>query len=75
MIWDARFGPCTLFLLPTSASSNFGWRVRCHRLLPCITQQYYVNRISAYNVREINGTVKREEVVDIFIEGKSNSFP
>ena len=30
----------------------------------------YVNHLGAWNVRGINGTAKREEVVDVFREGK-----
>ena len=30
----------------------------------------YINRLGTWNVRVINGTVKREEVVNVFREGK-----
>ena len=59
-----------LFLLPTSASASLIRSGRYRRLPPCITQRNYVNRLDTRNVREINGTVKREEVVDIFREKK-----
>ena len=35
-----------------------------------VTQQNYVNSLVTWNVRGINGTVKREKVVDVFREGK-----
>ena len=35
-----------------------------------VTQQNYVNSLVTWNVRGINGTVKREKVVDVLKEGK-----
>ena len=37
-----------------------------------IAKQNYVNCLGTWSVRGIYGTVKREEVVDVFREGKSN---
>ena len=62
-----RFRARTLVLLPMSASASLEWSGRCHW---GITRQNYVNRLGIWNVRGINVTVKREEVVDIFKEGK-----
>ena len=36
----------------------------------CITRRNYVNSLSTWNVRGINGTAEKEEVVNIFKEGK-----
>ena len=60
----------TLFLLPTSALVSLRRSGRHRRLLPCITIRNYVNCLGAWNVREINRNAKREEVVDVFKEGK-----
>ena len=35
-----------------------------------ITRRNYINRLGTWNLREINGTAKMEEVVDAFREGK-----
>ena len=35
-----------------------------------LTQLRYVNHLGTWNVRGINGIAKREEVVDVFREGK-----
>ena len=35
-----------------------------------VTQHNYVNHLCAWNVRGINGTAKREELVDLFRKGK-----
>ena len=58
------------FLLPTSASASPGWIERYSQCPPCITRRNYVNCLGICNVRVINGTAKRDEVVDIFKEGK-----
>ena len=60
----------TLFLLPTSISASLGRSGRNRRLPPCITRRKYVNRLGTWNVRRINDTTKRKEVVDIFKKGK-----
>ena len=70
MVWGAVLGTRTLFLLPTSASASLGRSGRYRRLLPCITRRNYVNRLGTWNVRGINNTTKREEVVDVFREGR-----
>ena len=70
MVWNAVLGARTLFLLPTSASTSFGRSGRYRRLLPCITRRNYISRLGTWNLRGINDTTKREEVVDIFKEGK-----
>ena len=64
----------TRFLLPRSTSASLGRRGRYFRLSPCITRQNYVNRLGTGNVRGINGTAKREDVVDVFKEGRFELF-
>ena len=70
MVWGALLGARTMFLLPMSVSASLGWSGRYRRLPPCTTQRNYVNRLGTWNVRGINDTTKREEVVDIFKKGK-----
>ena len=70
MVWRGVLGAHTLFLLPTSPSASLGRNGRNRLLPPCITWRNYVNRLGTWNVREINGTAKREEVADFFKEGK-----
>ena len=70
MVWGAVLRASNLFLLPTSASTSLAWSGRYRRPPPCITRQYYVIRLGTWNVRGINDTRKREEVVDILKEGK-----
>ena len=70
MVWGALLGACTLFLLPTNASASLGRSGRYRRFLPCNIRRNYVNRLVSWNVRGINDTTKREEVVDIFKKGK-----
>ena len=70
MVWGAVLGTRTLFLLPTSASPSLGRSERYRRLPPCINLRNYVNRLDTWNVRGINDTAKREEVVEIFKKGK-----
>ena len=70
MVCGAGLRVCSLFLLPMSASAGLGQSRRCHRLLPSITQQNYVNHLGTGNERGINGTVKREDKVEFFREGK-----
>ena len=70
MIWSAGLGARILFFLPMSTLASLGRNGRCHLLPPCITRRNYVNRLGTWNVRGLNGTVKREEVVDNFREGK-----
>ena len=53
--------PC--FFFPMRVSSRLG-------LYNCITRRNCVNRLGTRNVRGINGTAKRKEVVDHFIKGK-----
>ena len=62
MVWGDVLGARTLFLLPTSASAS--------RLPPCIIRRNYIQSLGTWDVRGINGTAKREEVVDVFREGK-----
>ena len=69
MVWDTVLGARTLYFLPMSALASLARSGRYHRLPPCITWRNYVNRLSTWNVREINGTTKKEEV-NIFKEGK-----
>ena len=69
MVWVAVLGAHTLFL-PTSVSASLGRSRRCRQIPPYITPRNYVNRLGTWNVRGINGTEKREEVVDVFKEGK-----
>ena len=61
---------CTLFLLPRSASASLGRSGRFRQLQPCITRRNYVNRLGTWTVRGINGTAKREEVIEVFKEEK-----
>ena len=70
MVWGAAMGACTLFLLPTSASASLGQNGRYRRHPPCITRRKCVKRLGTWNVRGINDTTKREQVVDIFKKGK-----
>ena len=70
MVWGAVLMAHTLFLPSASASAGLGQSWRYCRLLLCITQQNYVNHLGTWNVRGINDTRKREEVVDIFKKGK-----
>ena len=70
MVWGSVLGVYTLFLLHTSASASLGRSGSHLRLPPCITRRHYVNRLGKWNVRIINGTAKREEVVDVFKVGK-----
>ena len=70
MVWGEVLGARTQFLLPTSSSVNLEGSGRYRRLPPCITPRNYVNRLSAWNVRGVNGTVKRGEEVEVFREGK-----
>ena len=74
MIWGAGLGARTLFFLPTSASASLGRSGRCRRLPPLIIRRNNVNRLGTWNIRGINGTAKREEMVDIFREGKFELF-
>ena len=60
--------PCFFFDL--SSSSGLGLCGRLCLLPPCIAWQNSVNRLCTWNVRGINGTAKREEVVDVFRKGK-----
>ena len=60
----------TLFLLPTSVSASLGRSRRYRRLPPCIIRRNYINRLGIWNVKGINGTAKRGDVVDVFKEGK-----
>ena len=53
-----------------NASTCIGQSGSCRRLPSCITREIYVNPLGTRNVRGINGTTKREELVDIFREGK-----
>ena len=69
-VWGVVLGARTLFLLPTRTSASLGRSGRYRRLPLCITGRNYVNHLGTWNVREINGTAKREEVVDVFKEGK-----
>ena len=66
----AVLGARTLFILPKSASTSLGRSRRYLRLPPCITRRNYFNRLGTWNIRGINDTIKREEVVDIFKKGK-----
>ena len=59
-----------VFLLPTSTSASLGRSGGYRRLTPYITQRNYVNPLGTWNVRGINGTAKREEVVNTFKKGK-----
>ena len=70
MVWGAMLGARNLFLLLTSASASLERRERYHRFPPCITRSNYVNHLGTWNVRGINDTTKREEVLDIFKKGK-----
>ena len=70
MVRGAVLEARTLFLLTTSPSASLGRSGRYRRLPPYINQQNYVNRLGTWNVRGINNTTKREEVVDIFKKGK-----
>ena len=70
MVWGAVLGARTLFILPTSASASLGRSGRLRRLPLCITQRNYVNHLCTWNAKGINGTAKREEVVDCFRKGK-----
>ena len=74
MVWGAGLGVHTVFLFPTSESSNLRRSGRCCRLPPCITRRNFVNRLGTWNVRRINGTAKRKEVVDVCREGKFEFF-
>ena len=56
--------PC--FFFPTSASSSLERSGRSSRFQPCITQRNCVKRLDTWNVREINGTAKMEELVNAF---------
>ena len=38
--------------------------------IACITWRNYVNHLGSWNVKGINGTTKKEEVVYVFKEGK-----
>ena len=53
-----------------SASAGLVRSGRCPLIPPCITRRNYVNRLGTWNLRGINGTAKREEVVGVFREGK-----
>ena len=70
MVWAAGLGVRTLFLLPTGASACLGKNGRYRRLPLRITRRNYVNRLGTWNVSGMKDTTKREEVVDIFREGK-----
>ena len=70
MVWGAVLGVHILFLLLMCASGSLGWSGKYRQLPPCITWQIYVNHLGAWIVRRINGTAKREEVVNVFGEGK-----
>ena len=74
MAWGAVLAARALFLLPTSASASLGRCWRCCRLPHCIPWRNYVNRLGTWNVRGINDTTKREEVVDIFTKWKFELF-
>ena len=71
MVWGAVLGARNLFLLPTSASASLGRSGRYRRLPLFMARRNYVNRLGTWNVRGINDTTKREEVVNIFKKGKS----
>ena len=70
IIWGLGLRARTLFLLPTSASAILGRNGRYRQLPACITRRNFVNRLGTWNVRGINDTTKREEVVDSFKKGK-----
>ena len=70
MVWGAVLEARIPFLLPTSASASLGRSGRYRRLPLCITLRNYVNRLGTWNLRGINATTKREEVVIIFKKGK-----
>ena len=70
MICGAVLGVRTLFFLPMSASASLGRSRRYLRLPPCITRRNYANRLGTWNERGINGTAKREKMVDVFKKGK-----
>ena len=70
MVWGDRLGAHTLFLFLMSASARLRWSRRCHQIPTCITQQSYVNCLGTWAVRGINWVAKREDVVDVFREGK-----
>ena len=62
MVWGSVLRARTLFLLPTSTSANLGRSGRFRR--------NFVNGLGTWNVRGINETTKREEMVDILKTGK-----
>ena len=43
---------------------------RYRQLPPCIIRGNYVNRLGTWNIRDINDTTKRDDLVDIFKKGK-----
>ena len=53
-----------------SASSSLARGGRLRRIPPYITLRNDVNRLDTWNLRGINETAKREEVVDVFRKGK-----
>ena len=69
MILGAVLGARTLILLPTTASASLGRSGRYYRLPLCNTRRNF-NRLGTWNVRGINDTTKREEVVDILKKRK-----
>ena len=66
MVWGAILRVRTLFLIPIRASASLGRSVSYRRLPPCITWVSYINSLGTLNLRGINDTTKRDEVVDIF---------
>ena len=53
-----------------NASTCIGQSGSCRRLPSCITREIYVNPLGTRNVRGINGTGKREEVIFVFRKRK-----
>ena len=64
------WGPAPCFFFPVNAPFSLGRGRRHLRLPPCITRQSFANRLGTWNVRGINGTTRKEEVVDVFRKGK-----
>ena len=70
MVGVAGLGAHNLFPLPTRTPASIGWSGRCCRLPPCITRRNYVNNLGILIARGLNRTAKRDEVMDVFREGK-----
>ena len=72
MVWGAVLGAFTLFLFLAGASASLRRSGKYRRLPPYITHPKYVNYLGlgTWNVRGINWTAKREEVVNVFRKRK-----